>query len=91
MEQLKLRLVAEEAGFIHGQVLKQRSQFRFSFMAGEQPVIAVERVQPALLQPAMKTVLKEMGAALIKIHAAFLVDQGLQQLEFGFSNLNWNA
>ena len=37
-----------------------------------------------MFQPALQAVLQEMRAALIKVHAAFLVDQGLQQLEFGF-------
>src|SRR5882724_408386 len=60
-------------------------------MAGEETVVGVKIVQAADLQAALQTVLKEMRPALIEIHAALLVDQGLQQLVLRFTNLDWNA
>ena len=32
-----------------------------------------------------------MGAAVVKIHAAFLIHEGLQQFEFSFGNLDLDA
>src|SRR6202171_4350861 len=91
VKQVELRLVAKEAGFIHRQVFYQRSQFGLSLMAGQQTVVAVERVEAASFEPALQTVLQKMRPALVKIHAAFLIDKGLQELQFRFSNLDLRA
>ena len=89
LEQVELRLVAKETGFVDGEVFEQRASSVFAFAAGQQPVVAVERIQPALLQAALQAVLQEMGAALVEEHAAFLVDERLQQLQFCFGQLSW--
>ena len=49
LEQVQLRLVAEEAGFVDGEVFEQSGQFGSSFAAGEQTIVAVERIQAAQL------------------------------------------
>ena len=45
--------------------------------ADQQAVIAVERVEMALLHPPLQAVLQKMRAAFVEVHAAFLVDEGL--------------
>jgi hypothetical protein len=40
------------------------------------------------LETALQAVLEEVGAALVKVHAALLIDKGLQELEFRFGELN---
>src|SRR5271155_316302 len=82
LEQIKLRLVPEEAGLVHRQVLNQLGQFRLAFLADQQPVIGVEGIDAAFLQPAQQTVLKKMSAALVEVHAALLIHQRLQQPQF---------
>jgi len=39
-----------------------------------------------MAQAALQTVLQEMGAAVIEVHSALLVDEGLQQLELGLAD-----
>ena len=58
-----------------------------AFVADQQAVIAVERIQLAFLQAALQTVLQEMGAAGVEVHAAFLIHERLQQFQFGFAEL----
>ena len=82
VKQIELGLVAEETGLVHGKVFQQFGQFVFAFFADQQAVVGVEGVHAALFKAAVQAVLEEVGAARIEIHATFLVDQGLQQLEF---------
>jgi hypothetical protein len=84
LEEFELRLDAEEARFIHRQVFEQRNELLFAFPARQQPVVAVEGVHLARLQAALQTVAQEMSAALIEVHAALLVNERLQELQFGF-------
>ena len=39
----------------------------------------------------MQTILQEIGAARVKVHSAFLVDQRLQEFQFGFGELRLYA
>ena len=57
-------------------------QFLLALLADEQAVVGVEGIDAALLQAAQQPVLQEVRAALVEVHAALLVDQGLQQLQF---------
>ena len=82
LKQIQLRLVAEEAGLVDGQVLQQLGQFLLALLADQQPVVGVERIDAALLQAAQQPVLQEVRAPLVEVHAALLVDQRLQQLQF---------
>src|SRR5215471_6893867 len=91
VKKIELRLVAEEARFIDREVFQQGREFGFAFMTGQQAIVAVKGIKPADFQAAIEPVLKEVRAALIKIHAAFLVDEALQQLELCFSDLDLNA
>jgi hypothetical protein len=84
LEKIQLRLVAEKAGFVDRQILHQLGQFRFALLADQQPVVGVEGIGAALLQPAQQPVLQEVGAALVEVHAALLIDQRLQQPKFRF-------
>ena len=88
LEQIELRANAKEAGLVDGEIFEERGEFLLAFAAGEQPVVAVERIQLAGLQAALQTVAKEMRAALVEIHAALLIDQRLQELQFGFGERN---
>ena len=54
----------------------------FALLADQQAVVAVERIQLALFQPALQTVLQEVRAAVVEVHAALLVDERLQQFQF---------
>ena len=54
------------------------------FAAGQQPVVAVERIELAGLQAALQAIAQKMRAALVEIHAAFLINQRLQELQFRF-------
>ena len=60
----------------------------FAFAAGQQAVVAVKRVDLAGLQAPLQAVAQEMRAALVEIHAALLIDQRLQQLQFRFGQRN---
>ena len=73
-----MRLVAKEAGLVDGQDFQQRRELRLAFAAGQQTVVAVKRVQAAGLQAPLQPVLQEVRAAFVEVHAAFLVNQGLQ-------------
>jgi hypothetical protein len=79
--------VTEDAGFVNCQVIQDVCQFLFAFFADEQAVLAVERFQVALFQAALQAVLKEVSAARIEVHAALLVDEGLQEPQFGLGDL----
>src|SRR5207244_3939289 len=83
VEQIQLRLVAKETGLVDGQVLEQAGQFLLAVIADQQPVVAIEGVQLAFPQAAQQAVLQKMRAALIEMHAAFLVYERLQQPQFG--------
>ena len=84
LEKIELRLVAEETGLIDREIFQQLCQFVLALLADEQAVIGVERVGAAFLQAAQEPVLEEVGAALVEVHAALLVDECLQQLQFRF-------
>ena len=47
VKQVELGLVAEEAGFVNGQVFQQFGQFVLALRANQQPVIAVEGIEVA--------------------------------------------
>src|SRR5581483_11044814 len=87
VEQLQLRLIAEEAGFVDGQVFQQIDQLLPAFLADQQPVVAVEGIHPALAQAPLQTVLQEMRAPGVEIHPAFLIDEGLQKPHLGLAEL----
>src|SRR5208337_998652 len=61
------------------------------FPADQQAVVTVEGIQSALLQAALQTVLQEIGAARVEMHAALLIHQRLQELQFGFGELRLYA
>ncbi len=88
LEEIKLRAIAEETGFVDGEIFEKQRKLGAAFAAGEQAVVRVERIELANLQAALQAVFEEMRAALIKKHAALLVDKRLEQLEFGFGELN---
>ncbi len=79
LEKIELSFVAEEAGFVDREIFQQLGQFVLALGTDQQPVIGVEGIDAALLQPPQETILQEMGAALVEVHAALLVDQRLQQ------------
>ena len=81
MEEVELGLVAEETGFIDRKVFQQPRQLFFSLVADQQAVVTVEGIDLPLFEPALQSVFEEVGAALVEIHAAFLVHQVLQELE----------
>src|SRR5262249_2896124 len=83
-------LVAEETGLVHREVFHQGAQLRFALMARQQPVIGVESIQTASLEPPLEPVLQKMRAPFVEIHAAFLVNQGLQQFVFRLTDLDWD-
>ena len=92
LEQVELSFVAEEAGFVDGKVLEQPGELVLALLADEQAIVAVEGVQAALAQAAEQAVLQEVGAAFVEMHAALLVDEGLQELEFRFGKHGrWSA
>ena len=51
LEQVQLRLMPEEAGFVNGEVLYQFCQLRLAFVADQQAVVGVEGIDAALLEP----------------------------------------
>src|SRR5260370_4282239 len=57
MKQVELGLITEKAGFVDRQVFYQRGEFAPAFVADEQPVITVERIQAGSFEPALKPVL----------------------------------
>src|SRR6266852_7273090 len=88
LKEIELRAIAKETRFVDGEILEQESQFGASFPAGEQPVIRVEGVELAGFQAALQAIFEEVRAALIEKHAAFLIDQRLEELEFCFGELD---
>ncbi len=82
MEQVELGAIAKEAGLVDGQVFQQPGQFRLAGLADQKPVVAVERIDLAFSQAAQQAILQEVGAALVEMHAAFLVNQRLQKFQF---------
>ena len=88
LQEIELRAIAKETRFVDGEIFEQQSQFGSAFTAGEQTVVAVERIQLTGFQAALQAVLQKMRAALVEKHAAFLIDERLQKLEFGFGELN---
>src|SRR4030081_2987387 len=53
-------------------------------MADQKPVIRIERIEAASPRPPQQAVLQEVRAAFVKVHAALLIDECLQQLQFRF-------
>src|SRR5690348_2933146 len=80
-KKLELRQIAEETGFVNGEILEKRGQFLFPFMASKKSVVAVERVQIASFEASLEAVAEKMDAMLVEAHAAFLIDESLQELE----------
>ena len=74
--------MAEETGFVDGEVFEQTTEFLLALVADQEAVVGVERVGAALAEPAQQPVLEEVGATLVEVHAALLVDERLQQLQF---------
>ena len=71
-------MIAEEAGFVDGEIFEQQRELGAAFAAGEQTIVAVERIELASLEPALEAVFQEVRAALVEEHAAFLIDERLQ-------------
>src|SRR5258706_12408725 len=77
LQEIELRAIAKETGFVDGQILEQESQFSASFPAGKQPIIGIEKSARAGFQTALQAIFQEVRAALVEKHAAFLIDKGL--------------
>jgi len=84
LEKFELRLIAEETRFVDREILEEKRQLLLAFPAGQQAVIAIEGIELARFQAALEAVLQKVGTALVKIHAAFLIDEGLQEFQFRF-------
>src|SRR6266403_1508508 len=69
-------------------MLEQESQFGSPFPAGEQAVIRIESVELAGLQTALQAIFQEVRAALVEKHAAFLIDERLEELQLCFGELD---
>ena len=74
----------EKAGFVDRKVLQQLGQFRLAFLADQQPVIRVEGIDTAFPEPPQQSVLQEVRAAFVEVHAALLIHQRLQKFKFRF-------
>ena len=48
VKEVELSLIAEEAGFVDGKIFQQPGEFLLSFLADQQPVIAIEGIETAL-------------------------------------------
>ena len=83
-----MRAIAEETGFVDGEIFEQQGELVLAFAAGEQAIVAVEGIDLAGFEAALQAILEEVRAALVEEHAAFLVDERLQELELGFGELN---
>ena len=83
-----MRTVTKETGFIDGEVFQKKGEFSAAFPTGEQAVIGIERVELASFQTALQTIFKEVRAAFIEEHSAFLIDQRLEELELCFGELD---
>src|ERR1700722_9581069 len=88
LQEIELRFLSEEARFVDGEVFQQQCQLSAAFAASQQTVVAIERVELTNLESALEAVFQEMRAALVEKHAAFLIDECLQQLQFSFRKLN---
>src|SRR4029077_7640335 len=88
LQEIELRAIAKETGFVDGQILEQESKFSAPFPAGKQAVVGIERVKLAGFQAALEAILEEVRAALIEKHAAFLIDQRLKELQLRFRELD---
>ena len=84
MKEIELRTIAKETRFVNSEILEKQRQFSASFSAGEQAVVRIEGVELTGFQTALQAVLEEVRAAFIKKHAAFLIDEGLQEFQFRF-------
>src|SRR5882762_11369178 len=87
LKQVELGAVAEEAGFVDGEILQQQGQLFFALRGTQMAIVAVEGFHLAFLQTPLQPVLEERGAALVEVHAALAVNECLQQLEFGVGKL----
>ncbi len=85
LKQVQLRLVAEEAGLVDREVFEQERQFLFPVPADEQAVVAVKGIQLAFLHAPVQSVLEERSAPVVEVHAALLIHERLQQLQFRFA------
>src|SRR5690349_1053374 len=88
LEKIELRLVTKKTGFVDGEVFQQKGELSAALAAREQAVVAIERIELTGFQPALEAVLQKVRTPLVKKHSAFLIDEGLEKLEFGFSELN---
>ena len=91
LKEVELRADTKEARLIYGEILEQSCEFLLSLAAGEQPVVAVERVHLAGLEAALQAIAQKVRAAFVEIHAAFLIDQSLKELEFGICKWNFSG
>ena len=82
LKKFELRADAKKTCFVDGEIFQQRYQLLLAFAAGEQAVVGIERIHLAGFQAALQAIAQEMRAAFVEIHAAFLVDQRLQELQF---------
>jgi len=88
LQEIELRLIAEETCFVDGKIFEQQRKLGASFAAREQSVVAVKRIELTNFEPALKAVLQKVRAALVEKHAALLVDERLQKLQLGFGKLH---
>lgn len=77
-------LTVNETSFVDRKVFEQKCKLSAAFPAGQQPVVRIKGIKLARFEAALEAVLQEMRAAFVKIHAAFLVNQRLQELQFRF-------
>src|SRR5882757_9283862 len=88
LQQVELRLVAKETCLVDGKIFEQQRQFRAAFAAGKQTVISVKGIELANFQAALQAVFEKMSPALVEEHAAFLIHERLQQLQFSICELH---
>src|SRR5207302_793359 len=88
LKEIELRTIAKKTCFVDGQIFEKQRQFSASFPAGEQAVVRIEGVELTGFQTALQAVLEEVRAAFIKEHAAFLIDQRLEELQLCFGELD---
>src|SRR5712664_325999 len=88
LQQIELRAITKETRFVDGQVFEEKSELGAAFPAGQQTIVGVEGIELTGLEAALQPVLQEMRPALIEKHAAFLIDESLQEFQLGFGELN---
>src|SRR5437879_2944687 len=88
LQQIELGAISKETGFVDGQVFEEKSELRAAFPAGQQTIVGVEGIELTGLEAALQPILQEMRAALIEKHAAFLIDESLQEFQLGFGELD---